>query len=440
MCEEALADARAVGARAEEGRALAALGLALFLDGEADEGIVCLTRARDIALEIGAEEDAARTALNLAWKLDDQGAAAKVSLEGLARAREVGLDRAFGTLLRSSAIGRLVFAGRLADAYALAAEPIPAATDLWSEVGLLARLAWVAELAGDEDEARAALARARELAEPLPPDHHLWGELGEVAALIELDCGDDAAAALDYVRDTLERLGTMQATSQAALCAVGVRAAAELAARARALRMDDEAEAAVREGRDLADRGRLPDAGQSREEQAMLALLAAEEADLEGDSAKPWREALAALERVGRVPDVAYASVRLAEALAAAHTPAAEVRAAITEAIEQARTVGIPHLEARIAVLARARRVVPRAAADEQPLTRLGLTPRELEVLSRVVEGKTNRAIAADLVITEKTAGHHVSSILAKLGVRSRGEAAAVAHRLSIDRGSGATP
>ena len=439
MCEEALADARAVGARAEEGRALAALGLALFLDGEADEGIACLTRAWDIAREIGAEEDAARTALNLAWKLDDQGAAARVSLDGLARAREAGLDRAFGTLLRSSAIGRLVFAGRLAEAHALAAEPIPPASDVWSEVGLLARLAWVAGLTGDDDEARAALARAREVAEPLPPDHHLWGELGTVAALIELDSGD-AAAALDHVRDALERLGAMQATSLAELCAVGVRAAAELAARARALRLGDEATAAVREGRALAERGRSPGARQSREEQAMLALLAAEEADLEGGAAMPWRDALAAVERVERVPDVAYASVRLAEALAVARAPAAEVRAAITDAIERTRTLGIPRLEARIVALARACRVVPHAAADEPPLTRLGLTPRELEVLGHLAEGKTNRDIAADLVITAKTASHHVSSILAKLDVRTRGEAAAVARRLGIEPGSEATP
>ena len=254
-----------------------------------------------------------------------------------------------------------MFAGRLADAYALAAEPIPAATDLWSEVGLLARLAWVAELAGDEDEARAALARARELAEPLPPDHHLWGELGEVAALIELDCGDDAAAALDYVRDTLERLGTMQATSQAALCAVGVRAAAELAARARALRMDDEAEAAVREGRDLADRGRylMPDSlGRSRR---CLRCSPRRKRHLEGDSAKPWREALAALERVGRCPGMSPTRAsgwprgsRQREA------PAAEVRAAITDAVERSEDGrDAPARSARIAALARARRVVP---------------------------------------------------------------------------------
>ncbi|RYB92418.1 helix-turn-helix transcriptional regulator [Nocardioides glacieisoli] len=52
------------------------------------------------------------------------------------------------------------------------------------------------------------------------------------------------------------------------------------------------------------------------------------------------------------------------------------------------------------------------------------LTPRELEVLELVAQGLSNAAIAATLVISEKTAGHHVSHILTKLGVHNRTEAA----------------
>ncbi|HZY74730.1 MAG TPA: response regulator transcription factor, partial [Jatrophihabitantaceae bacterium] len=55
------------------------------------------------------------------------------------------------------------------------------------------------------------------------------------------------------------------------------------------------------------------------------------------------------------------------------------------------------------------------------------LTDREAEVLALLVEGRTNRQIARQLYISEKTASVHVSNILAKLGVRSRTEAAAVA-------------
>ena len=45
-------------------------------------------------------------------------------------------------------------------------------------------------------------------------------------------------------------------------------------------------------------------------------------------------------------------------------------------------------------------------------------------MLELVAQGLSNAAIAASLVISEKTAGHHVSHILAKLGVHNRTEAA----------------
>lgn len=53
------------------------------------------------------------------------------------------------------------------------------------------------------------------------------------------------------------------------------------------------------------------------------------------------------------------------------------------------------------------------------------LTTREQQVLDLVALGLSNSRIAASLVISEKTAGHHVSHILAKLGVHNRTEAAA---------------
>ena len=59
-------------------------------------------------------------------------------------------------------------------------------------------------------------------------------------------------------------------------------------------------------------------------------------------------------------------------------------------------------------------------------------------MLAALAEGPTNREIAASLYMAEKTASVHVSRILARLGVRSRTEAAAVAHRLAlVDPGGG---
>lgn len=70
----------------------------------------------------------------------------------------------------------------------------------------------------------------------------------------------------------------------------------------------------------------------------------------------------------------------------------------------------------------------PAAAAVES----LGLTPREQDVHRLVAAGHSNRKIAEELYISPKTASVHVSNILAKLGVSSRGEAAALAHRLRL--------
>jgi DNA-binding CsgD family transcriptional regulator len=61
-----------------------------------------------------------------------------------------------------------------------------------------------------------------------------------------------------------------------------------------------------------------------------------------------------------------------------------------------------------------------------------GLTSRELEVLRHVVAGETNKAIAAELVVSERTIDRHVSNIFAKLGVSSRAAATAYAYQHGI--------
>jgi DNA-binding CsgD family transcriptional regulator len=68
-----------------------------------------------------------------------------------------------------------------------------------------------------------------------------------------------------------------------------------------------------------------------------------------------------------------------------------------------------------------------------QPGAAPALTPRELEVLRLVAAGRSNGQIAEALFISRKTASVHVSNILAKLGVHTRTEAAAEAHRLGLD-------
>ena len=77
-----------------------------------------------------------------------------------------------------------------------------------------------------------------------------------------------------------------------------------------------------------------------------------------------------------------------------------------------------------MAVLAAVEQAPP-VASLSGPVTRFGLTPREVEVLALLARRLTDREIAEALFISPKTAGYHVGNILGKLGVADRREAAA---------------
>jgi DNA-binding NarL/FixJ family response regulator len=87
-------------------------------------------------------------------------------------------------------------------------------------------------------------------------------------------------------------------------------------------------------------------------------------------------------------------------------------------------------------LLARVRRLASRAGLrpKRRPKSRLAqaLTKREREVLYLLAEGKTQKDIARQLFITQKTVATHLQKILTKLGVHSRAEAVAFAHREGI--------
>jgi DNA-binding CsgD family transcriptional regulator len=79
-------------------------------------------------------------------------------------------------------------------------------------------------------------------------------------------------------------------------------------------------------------------------------------------------------------------------------------------------------------------RAVPRGLRTSTRSNRLGLTRREAEILTLVSQGMRNSSIAKRLFVSTRTVDRHVSAILSKLGVQSRGEAAAM-----VNKGPGAT-
>ena len=169
------------------------------------------------------------------------------------------------------------------------------------------------------------------------------------------------------------------------------------------------------------------------------ALVTAELARAVGsDDVATWQAAVQAWQAAAEPYPLAYAWLRLAEAAAAAGDRQTAGRG-VRQAHELARQVGAAPIADEAAALARRTRLSLEEPAGqeaapeaEDPLARFGLTEREREILALLSAGRSNPQIAEALFISPKTASVHVSNILAKLGVTSRMEAAAVAHRLGV--------
>jgi DNA-binding NarL/FixJ family response regulator len=88
------------------------------------------------------------------------------------------------------------------------------------------------------------------------------------------------------------------------------------------------------------------------------------------------------------------------------------------------------------AVTGRVLERVRRIATGDQPDELAQLTAQEQKILLLVAEGKTNKEIAAEVFLSDKTVKNYVSSILAKLNLERRAQAAAFVARHRLDRGS----
>jgi DNA-binding CsgD family transcriptional regulator len=145
--------------------------------------------------------------------------------------------------------------------------------------------------------------------------------------------------------------------------------------------------------------------------------------------AEPYRLELAGLPR--RAADAW--SARGCPYEAARALAASDDEGDLLHAHGELRRLGAGPAEAAVGRLLRsAGAVVPRGPRPATRANPRGLTSRELEVLRGVAAGGRNADIAAELVVSRRTVDHHVSSILRKLGVRSRGEAARVAVELGL--------
>jgi ATP/maltotriose-dependent transcriptional regulator MalT len=437
--EAALAAAAAACDPHAEGEVLNTLGMARIALGDVDEGVSLLRRAIDLAR---AEDDLDNLGYAYSNLADMLGLAGRTA-EALETARE-GLQSVPRRMARLHEWSMLTVAQLSFEAgdWEMARAHLP---DRGTGIGgpSIFRLLVEAEVAlgqGDLEVARHHLEEGEPVVE-ISPEPQWIGWFGELRAeLLRRDRELVAArAAVEHALGRLE-VCTDDVMRIARVSAVGARVEADIAQRARDLReRTDERNALARARIHL---GRLAAAAQEggAVERAWQAVGKAELARARGrDDPVAWRAAAGHWEAIGRPYLMAVMHWREAEAAVGSGDRAAAVQAAGV-ALPVARRLGSQWLTAELEALAgRARlrlqdvvtedldsRDASDAALLDDPF---GLTPRERQVLALIAEGATNRQIGAALFMAEKTASVHVSRILGKLGVRSRTQAAAVAHR-----------
>jgi DNA-binding NarL/FixJ family response regulator/tetratricopeptide (TPR) repeat protein len=457
LAEDGLARARRLQLPHEEAEILGTLGVDLALLGDADAAVVALNEAVEAAEKAGRPRPLARACLNraqvLAGPLNRLEEAAQVAAADLERLRALGLGRSYGAILAATLANTLFRSGRWGDAdpvieTALAERPTgEAAIEL-----VLARCR-LAVGRGEFAAARADLERV----------DHSWTQavafryqaplltLAAGLALWEGRTGDAREAvvrALDLVA------GSDDAWLVAALLWHGIRAEGDGAVRARALGDRVLAKASAEAAAGLLERARALQEGAAPAVRPVVgaydALCRAEERRAAGDDDPDvWAGAAARWAALDQPYPSAYARYREAEAVLSTRARSARAAEVLRAAHTAAVQLGADPLRQEIEALAgRARLVLTRpddklssdrpagtpdqARGTPSPLD--ALTARELDVLALMAEGRTNREIAAALYISEKTASVHVSHILAKLGVRSRVQAVAVAHQVGVPR------
>lgn len=449
--------ARVVGATAIELGARVTLGTLLAGAGDLEEGLAEMARARDEAEQAGITSVLVDAATNIAVELELAGRweqAAAEAARAARVARERGRPNSYAGALASHAEALLATgewdraAGLLDDARSAAR-----AADVRAWEALLR-----AQLALDRGELPALEAAVEDMVAALGSTPHVEPQkavaLRHFTMVLAAERGEVEAARAELSRALEEGFRPSSHPQAWAL----LTAAAGYEAKTRGLPGADQQRAFVLEKLRHAAR-HLPRPAPVWEGHALL--LEAELARADGASdPHRWEAAALALEPLGRPYPLAYARLRWAESLIEGEPAGREAREQpapqgpghawtprrlLCEARATADRLGAAPLRTEIEQLARrarlsldaslavepaqARAALP-AAAD--PAETFGLTPRERGVLALVAEGLSNRHIAERLYISPKTASVHVSHILAKLGVATRGEAAAMAFRLRL--------
>jgi DNA-binding CsgD family transcriptional regulator/tetratricopeptide (TPR) repeat protein len=456
IAEEAVATARRAGDAATEAAALVTLACAEPAGGNAERIRALLDQARAAASRAQACEPLLAAAIAESDLLEGAGLhepAATVAREGLTAAGEHGLARNYGADLASNLAEPLVSLGRWEEADEIIEDALLLFPLLVERTSLWRLAGDIALARGDLAAAARYVASIRAVLDGIRYRDRYHLPLARLETDLSLARGRPTDA-WSAVQDALDRVDVLRSPRYTwPLLVAGARACAAITVRDNTLL----AEAAALRGRLRAVAGKLTAEGLAQQAHQLTfaaeaaratRILAAEPGQLPplADMCAAWDEAARAWEAAGEPYPLAAVLLRSAEAaLGAGDREGGTTR--LRRAAGLAQRVGARPLSDDIALLARRARITlgqPGDDADVQGAAgragqtqisgpdRMGLTARELDVLRLVAAGRSNRDIAGELFISVKTASVHVSNILGKLGVTSRGEAAAAAHRLRL--------
>jgi DNA-binding CsgD family transcriptional regulator/tetratricopeptide (TPR) repeat protein len=407
----------------------AQIWLSMLSTRQDHDTIAALQDARETAVRVGSGRLELRAYVGITHALEGRGdhdRAIQSGRSGLARARQLGLARYTALPVAQNLAESLTSAGSWDEAVEIAEQALGLDPAPSGRVFLLVLRGQIAVARGEQEIAAWIMQRLRSQ----PAGAQDQSQIALPMACLTMDfwlAEGDLAAALTAARTASAQHLAAEPRYLWPLLATGMRACAE----AGPARLSQQAgsPAELRQALRLAAAGL---ARPGRVERAYAMVFDAEAVRAAGhlDQAA-WDAAAAAWESIGRPYPLAYALLRASgAAVAAGQRDAADIR--LQRAVDLARQLRARPLLQQISQLARRARIEIIGASPAVEAAPFGLTARELEVLRLVAAGRSNREIAAELFISPKTAGVHVSNILGKVGVASRGEAAAIAHRQHI--------
>lgn len=431
----AAAEAETVGAPAQQSYALTTAGMSESELGLAKDAVADLMKARSLAESCGDIEGRLRAEAGLCVALDRLGelepalVAAKRGLE-ITTSYQLGANLGLITLANVVDLMRLL--GRWAEADQLLTSRTDGSAATQHRSFLLVMRAQLRLPCGRFDEVAADLDEADSLLDLLPQPAIAVPFLNTRAELA-LWSGIPSQA-WDFIERALDVLAALDEPQLVAwTCALGMRAIADDERHHRR----DHAGLVLRQQRaaQLLDAARqvAAEPGLGPQGKCWLTVLGAEHDRYRAVAAPPsWQDAADQWHGLHRPYDRAYALYRLAESFAGSgerRRAAAALDAGMTIAGQLAAR---PLLAEMQALAKRSRIGGAPAPAAASALKGSDLTAREIEVLKMVSEGRSNRQIARELFISEKTVSVHVSHVLTKLHAGTRTEAAWVANQRGL--------